>query len=472
MRKTSEELQQIMKKENVSRIWSWSRFNSFHNSPYEYYLRYIKKEKEDRQDSIYVSTGGISHNILEKFYLNKIKYDEMLGEFKDGWTVAFDISDLKFNRTDEESNQKISDNYYADLKHFFTHHKVIKGNILIEQFIKTRIGNSLFQGYIDVCFKDEKGIYHILDWKTSSIYKGKKAENECGQLLVYAIGLNQAGIPFDKIRIGWDFLKYTNVYCYKPNSVKLTYITYKGEEKVKDKLDEDKIGSTLKATVKTYLKKMNIDTNYIDSILEEFIVTNDINVLPKEIQEKIHIEYLEDDDKPRQIERCKIGESLQTDCKRQMKKLGYSDEQISYYLRLLLVTNDIECLPKDVQDKYVFEDCYVEVPITEELINYWTDNIITTINDIELREKDYDETHSDKAFWDSEEQVKAQSFYFANLCSYSRFKHKPYDEYLKKQEQLQTERDNLYKNVGVQSSDYEVSNSDTEYDLSWLDDLV
>ena len=39
MRKTSEELQQIMKKENVSRIWSWSRFNSFHNSPYEYYLR-------------------------------------------------------------------------------------------------------------------------------------------------------------------------------------------------------------------------------------------------------------------------------------------------------------------------------------------------------------------------------------------------------------------------------------------------
>ena len=176
MRKTSEELQQIMKKENVSRIWSWSRFNSFHNSPYEYYLRYIKKEKEDRQDSIYVSTGGISHNILEKFYLNKIKYDDMLGEFRDGWTVAFDISDLKFNRTDEESNQKISDNYYSDLKHFFTHHKVIKGNILIEQFIKTRIGNSLFQGYIDVCFKDEKGIYHILDWKTSSIYKGKKAE--------------------------------------------------------------------------------------------------------------------------------------------------------------------------------------------------------------------------------------------------------------------------------------------------------
>ena len=155
-----------------------------------------------------------------------------------------------------------------------------------------------------------------------------------------------------------------------------------------------------------------------------------------------------------------------------MKKLGYSDEQISYYLQLLLDTNDIECLPKDVQDKYVFEDCYVEVPITEELINYWTDNIIITINDIELREKDYDETHSDKAFWDSEEQVKAQSFYFANLCSYSRFKHKPYDEYLKKQEQLQTERDNLYKNVGVQSSDYEVSNSDTEYDLSWLDDLV
>ena len=471
MRKTSEELQNLMDYENVSRIWSWSRFNSFHNSPYEYFLRYIKKEKEDRQDSIYVATGGISHNILEKFYQEKIDYENMLDEFKDGWTMAFDIADLKFNRTDEESNKKISDNYYADLEHFFSNHKVIKGNIMIEQFVKTKIGNNLFQGYIDICFKDAQGIYHILDWKTSSIYKGKKAENECGQLLVYAIGLNQAGIPMDKIWIGWNFLKYTNVTCYKPKQVKLTYTTYKGEEKVKDKLDEDKIGNTLKATAKFYLKKMGLENNKIEYLIDELILTNDITILPSEIQEKIHIEYLETENKPRQIERCKIGESLQADCKKQMKKLGYTEEQINNYLNLLLETNNVSCLPQEIQNKYIFEDCYVEVPITEELIAKWTNDIILTIDDIELREKDYENTNSEKVFYDSEEQVKAQSFYFANLCSYSRFKHKPYDEFLKKQEQLEEEKDNLYANVGNNATEVEVSNNAVD-DLSWLNDLV
>ncbi len=48
--------------------------------------------------------------------------------------------------------------------------------------------------------KDKDGNYNILDWKTSSIYKGEKALNECGQLVVYAIGLHQMGVPFEKIK--------------------------------------------------------------------------------------------------------------------------------------------------------------------------------------------------------------------------------------------------------------------------------
>ena len=46
-RKTGEELEEIQKKYNVDRLWSWSRFNSYHNSPYEYFLKYIAKKKED-----------------------------------------------------------------------------------------------------------------------------------------------------------------------------------------------------------------------------------------------------------------------------------------------------------------------------------------------------------------------------------------------------------------------------------------
>lgn len=47
-RKTKEELKEITKKYNVNRLWSWSKFNTYHNSPYEYYLKYIIKKPEDR----------------------------------------------------------------------------------------------------------------------------------------------------------------------------------------------------------------------------------------------------------------------------------------------------------------------------------------------------------------------------------------------------------------------------------------
>ena len=71
-RLTGEQLEALIKKEGVNRIWSWSKINCFHTSCYEYYLKYIKKAKEDRADSIYTTTGGLAHNILEKFYMENI----------------------------------------------------------------------------------------------------------------------------------------------------------------------------------------------------------------------------------------------------------------------------------------------------------------------------------------------------------------------------------------------------------------
>ena len=113
------------------------------------------------------------------------------------------------------------------------------------------------------------------------------------------------------------------------------------------------------------------------------------------------------------------------------------------------------------------------IPLTTELIDKWMHYINTTIEDIELREQDYKETNSDKCFWDSDDEVKAQSFYFANLCAYSRFKHKPYDKYLKTQEDLTKEKDNLFANLGV---DVGIKNVVGEVkdnlDLSWLNDLM
>lgn len=400
-RLTSEELQTLMKNEGVSRIWSWSKWNCFHTSPYEYFLKYILHKKEDRTDCIYTTTGGIAHDIMERRYTGKLPYEQMADDFEDGWITAFNIAEMKFDRNSPEKNDKISQKYYENLKHFFMNHTPLKYKPVIEQFVKAKIGDNLFQGYIDVCFKDDEGNFNILDWKTSSIYKGKKAENECGQLVVYAIGLNQQGVPMDKIRICWNFLKYVSIQYEQANGA-----------------------------VKT-----------------------------------------------REVERCKIGESLQTNAKMWLKKLGYTD-QVDDYLKLLLDTNDIECLPKEVQEKYIISDCYVYVPLTDELINRWKETIISTINDIELREKDYEETHSDKAFWDTDESVEAQSYYFSTLCGYSPNLHLPYKAYLERTEKAKD--GDVFSGVGsstVESSPAAQTNKvihqkDTEnVDLSWLDNI-
>lgn len=392
-RLTSEQLQALMKKEGVDRIWSWSKINCFHTSPYEYYLKYIKKAKEDRANSIYVTTGGIAHDILEKFYTEQITYEDMLEQFEDGWIVAADIADLKFDRSDEERNEKIKDKYYENLIHFFSNHTVLKNKPIIEQFVKVKIGDNLFQGYIDCAFKDDEGCINIQDFKTSSIYKGAKAENESGQLVLYAIGLNQQGIPMDKIKICWNFLKYVSIQYQQKN----------GE-------------------IKT-----------------------------------------------REVERCKIGESLQANAKTWLKAYGYEPDE---YLKELLNANSIDCLPEEVKAKYVISDCYVYVDLTEKLINKWTEHAITTIKDIELREADYTETHSDACFYDTDESVKEQSYYFANLCGYSRNLHKPYDEYCKRLEAAQNGTDLFGGLIGSEtvktSSSNVINNKSDELDLSWL----
>ena len=389
-RKTYEELKRIMEHENCSRIWSWSRVHCFMTSPYEYLLKYVKKVKEDRNDCIYASMGGVAHSALEDFYTGKIEYGDMIGKFEDGWTVSYDVSQMKFDRNDEEHDKKIAVKYKECLEHFFKNHDVIRHNVAIEQFVKLKIDGNLLHGYIDCCFKDDEGNLNIVDFKTSSIYKGAKAGDECGQLVLYAIALNQMGIPMDKIRIAWNFLKYCTIEYQQANGTKKT----------------------------------------------------------------------------REVERCKIGESLKVNAKMWLKKMGYEDE-IDYYIDSLIDTNNIDMLPDDVKDKYSISDCYVFVPLEQKLIDRWVNTVSSTIKDIVLREKDYKETNSDKCFWDSEENIKKQSYYFSTLCGYSGNLHKPYGEYLDKLEQKKDSGDLL----GVKSNEtYEKDND--EIDLSWLNDIA
>ena len=386
-----EELEKIKKKYGVTRIWSWSKVNTYMTSKFEYLLKYILKSKEDRCDSCYTTLGTICHDTLEKFYEGKIKYENMIDDYNDGFTTAIVIAELKFNRSDEDKNKSIGIKYNENLVHFFKNHVPYKHKLLVEKPIIVNINGNVFVGYIDGLYKDNDDIYTILDFKSSSIYTGKTLEENSGQLTIYGEGLHQMGIPYNKIRCCFNFLKY--------------------------------------CTIKYQLKKGDI--------------------------------------KYRNVERCKIGESLQSNAKTWLKEFGYEPEK---YLKELLDTNSIDCLPEKVREKYEITDCHVDIGFDENLVLKWSDHITTTLKDIELREADYEETKSLQCFFDDEEDVKAQSYYFANLCSYSPNKHLPYKLYLEKLEA--SKNGSIFDSIGnnnISTTSKDINNK--EVDLSWLDSI-
>lgn len=389
-----DELEKIKLRFNVDKLWSWSKMNTFINSKYEYLLKYILKVKEDRCDSCYTTLGTICHDTLDAFYEGKIKYEDMIDNYNDGFTTAIIIANLKFNRSDEEKNKSIGEKYNDNLIHFFKNHVPYKHKLLIEKPIVVNISdekeNNVFVGYIDALYKDEDGYVYPIDFKSSSIYTGDKLKENSGQLILYSIGLNQIGIPLDKLKPCFNFLKY--------------------------------------CTVQYQLKKGDI--------------------------------------KYRNVERCKLGESLQSNAKTWLKHFGYKSDD---YLKEMLDTNSIDCLPEEVKEKYVITDCHVPVELNEEIVKKWINHITVTLKDIELREQDYEETKSDKCFWDDEESIRKQEYYYSNLCSYSSYKLLPYKAFLEKKETQQN--GDIFGNLLGSTTSKVIETKNNELDLSWLDSL-
>ena len=89
------------------------------------------------------------------------------------------------------------------------------------------------------------------------------------------------------------------------------------------------------------------------------------------------------------------------------------------------------------------------------------------------REKQYKDTGDESVFWDDEENVKKESFYFATLCGYSANLHKPYAQYLDSLEKSQN-RTNLFGGVGIDTMQEPIATTVeiNDTDLSWLDNIL
>lgn len=382
MRKTREQLENLKKKYKVDILWSWSRYNTYKTDPYGYFLKYIKHEKETRT-SIYCVSGGNCHDIIEKFYNKEIKYDEMLSLYEEK-LFQMNLANLKYNRKDEKANESMAKKYEDNVKLFYQNHVPIEGKSITEQFITIKVGNNIFQGYIDFITKDKNGDYHIIDWKTSTIYTGKKVLKESGQLVLYAESLIQKGVPLDKIHIKWNFLKY----C----SVNQTLITI------------DKTTKLNKTRNKNCLRN-------------EWI------------------------------------KGIESNLRKWLKKMEFSELEIEDMIETSIENNNLKNMPEEVQNKFKLFDCYVEIPLTQEIIDNLREDMIKTIDEINDKENEYIINQNDGLFWTDIDA--SNEFFFANLCGYSSIQHKPYKEYLKNK--------NLFKKN-------DITNNKTD-DTSWLDEL-
>lgn len=371
MRKDYSEIQKLAEWNKCNQIFSWSKYKTYLDDTYTYYLKYIAKIPADRFDGIYAKSGGDIHECIEAFYNGKLDHQGMLDRYEE---LLFEntMNGLKYDRSDEEKNKSVGDKYEDCIRHFLlNHNKIDRGDnpLKLEEFIGSVIGDTYFQGYIDCYHIEERGGKKnvvITDWKSSSMYKGDKYEHEKGQLLLYIEGMHQKGIPYENIIARWNFLKYVNVV-----------VTQKAINK------ETKLHKT----------------------------------------------------KVRQLERNSYVAKLEASIRMWMKELTQLPEDIQEYLiEEAIKDNSLDGLPVDVRNMFVVDDCYVEIDFTEDDINELKNNIIETVNEIKEKEKEYnaliniDKEAAERVWW--QDVTDSQSFFMANLSEYSAKIHKPYAEYL------------------------------------------
>ena len=85
--------------------------------------------------------------------------------------------------------------------------------------------------------------------------------------------------------------------------------------------------------------------------------------------------------------------------------------------------------------------------------------------------KDNNLSEAENEFWDSDDQVEKQSYYFSTLCAYSPNVHLPYKKYLDKLNAKKEQQDNIFAGVGADITSNTQGEILGEDDMSWLNDL-
>lgn len=178
-------------------VWSYSRIKCFHDCPYRWFLKYIKKLPEEPQ--FYASYGSFMHKLIEQYYKGELTKEEMQIKF------LFDFSkEVQGARPHEGTVQKyirLGNQYLKDFQPFpFT-------PVAIEKKVVFSLGGFPFVGFIDYLGERDDELY-IIDNKSRDLKprskRSKPTQNDIElddmlrQLYIYSGAVKQEYGRFPK----------------------------------------------------------------------------------------------------------------------------------------------------------------------------------------------------------------------------------------------------------------------------------
>lgn len=283
-RLSREKLNELKEKYNTDRIWSFSRMNSYVNMPWEYYIKYVLREKVDTSNAWTYQGTGV-HDIIQDHIEGEYPQEKMSELFEE-LQVRHQVEkpELKF------PNDSIKDNYVENLRHYFEHidysdisdlEKVIE--LPIRAVFKGSDGqNILFIGYADLIYRESDKFY-IVDFKSSSKgkFSGASLEESAKQLKIYAVGIHQMfNVDYENIILRFDMQKYVTVSFLQKNGKWSREVLQERREWVATQMN----------MINKLLTDNGVDlitaTDMINVALEE----NSLDSLPDYVQEKFKID--------------------------------------------------------------------------------------------------------------------------------------------------------------------------------------
>lgn len=281
-RLNKEEYKSLLQK--YGEVYSYSKYQTYLSDPYTYFLNYVLHIPKDKPQNNFNILGDATHTLIENAYEKGWTSEQMLASFYES-VIDYQLMDKKFISSSDSVNDSVEAKYVPCVEHYLKHFEPLPYKFSIEEMVYIMVGKYYFYGFIDTShteyYEEEYDCaVQITDFKTSSLYSLQDKQSHKEQLLLYAAAYSQKHqVPFSKIKLRWDFIKYVNVIFLQEN----------GATKIQA-IERHKISEFLCKKVEKWATKLKYDSFEILEMCEN-VGAEKYENLPENIYQKFKVEH-------------------------------------------------------------------------------------------------------------------------------------------------------------------------------------